>query len=221
MARTVGGRKGSWGVWAAIVAIVIVALWMATPFFVRQLYPEDVATRGQFGDIFGSVNALFSGLALAGVIIAILLQREETRALQRAYISVESAGIRDATTGQLMGHVKITNVGHLPASQLKCQLEITPSNDPNWAPPASRGVDDLGGLHIGVSIKRGSPGISIPAEQFIYIWGCVTYFDGFGEARFTNFCHRYNTARKETPSGVGYRIRRKYARQHEHGNELS
>jgi|SRR5262245_11412003 len=119
-------RKWSWIVWATIAAILIVALWIATPFVVRQLYPE-MSTRGQFGDIFGSVNALFSGLALLGVIIAILLQRQETKALQRAYINVEAAGIKgtkDATTGlfttgKLLGHVKFTNVGHLRiASQM-------------------------------------------------------------------------------------------------------
>jgi len=33
--------------------------------------------RGQFGDMFGVANALFSGLAFAGLIIAILLQRQE------------------------------------------------------------------------------------------------------------------------------------------------
>ena len=37
---------------------------------------------GQFGDMFGAVNALFSGLAFAGVVIAILLQRQELK-LQR------------------------------------------------------------------------------------------------------------------------------------------
>ncbi len=38
--------------------------------------------RGAFGDSFGSINALFAGFAFAGVIYAILLQREELR-LQR------------------------------------------------------------------------------------------------------------------------------------------
>lgn len=33
--------------------------------------------RGTFGDMFGSINALFSGLAFAGIIYTILLQREE------------------------------------------------------------------------------------------------------------------------------------------------
>jgi uncharacterized membrane protein YccC len=42
----------------------------------------DWEKRGQAGDLFGSINALFSGLAFAGVIVAILLQREELQ-LQR------------------------------------------------------------------------------------------------------------------------------------------
>ncbi len=38
--------------------------------------------RGQFGDQFGSVNALFSGFALAGIIYTIVLQKKEL-SLQR------------------------------------------------------------------------------------------------------------------------------------------
>ena len=38
--------------------------------------------RGTFGDMFGAVNALFSGLAFVGVIFAILLQSNELK-LQR------------------------------------------------------------------------------------------------------------------------------------------
>jgi hypothetical protein len=47
--------------------------------FVEKAY----ALRGQFGDQFGAVNALFSGFAFAGIIFTILLQRSdlaETRA---------------------------------------------------------------------------------------------------------------------------------------------
>lgn len=41
------------------------------------------AIRGQFGDMFGVVNALFSGLAFAGIIYTILLQREELAAQRK------------------------------------------------------------------------------------------------------------------------------------------
>jgi len=64
----------------ALAAVVLVlGLWFYTKKVLEDLKPED---RGTYGDMFGSVNALFSGLAFAGVIVAILLQREELR-LQR------------------------------------------------------------------------------------------------------------------------------------------
>jgi hypothetical protein len=63
-----------------LVAVVIV-LWLATPFVVSSLYKPPTEA-GPFGDLFGSINALFSGLAFAGLIYAILLQRRELE-LQR------------------------------------------------------------------------------------------------------------------------------------------
>lgn len=64
---------------AVIVTIVIIGLWTLTYFLLKDLSEGD---RGTFGDMFGSVNALFSGLALAGIILTILLQRKELK-LQR------------------------------------------------------------------------------------------------------------------------------------------
>lgn len=67
-------------VWTAIiVALVIIGLWTVTYFLLKDLEPTD---RGTIGDMFGSVNSLFSGLALAGIILTILLQRKELK-LQR------------------------------------------------------------------------------------------------------------------------------------------
>jgi len=43
---------------------------------------SDSSERGQFGDAFGGLNALFSSFAFAGIVYAILIQREEL-ALQR------------------------------------------------------------------------------------------------------------------------------------------
>lgn len=59
----------------AVVGVVIYQLGFA-------LGGDAWALRGQFGDMFGAVNALFSGLAFAGVIIAVILQKREL-ALQR------------------------------------------------------------------------------------------------------------------------------------------
>ena len=62
------------------ISILIVVVWAMTPFVMRCLIgPDDYAKLGQAGDMFGAVNALFSGLTIAGLIITILRQREEIK----------------------------------------------------------------------------------------------------------------------------------------------
>ena len=81
------------------VLVGILAFWAATVPVLAWLVPGDtvtgdaIAKRGQIGDAFGSINALFSGLALAGIIVAILLQREELR-LQRRELEETRAELR-------------------------------------------------------------------------------------------------------------------------------
>jgi hypothetical protein len=55
---------------------VVVALWIGSWFIVNWLN-DNAPEQGQFGDKFGFVNSLFSGLALAGIIFSIILQRDE------------------------------------------------------------------------------------------------------------------------------------------------
>ena len=62
------------GIVGGSVFFIVVELWALNW---RYLAHDD--KRGSFGDMFGAVNALFSGLAFAGIIIAILLQRQEMK----------------------------------------------------------------------------------------------------------------------------------------------
>ena len=57
-----------------------------------------------------------------------------------------------------------------------------------------------------------------PSNEFIYVWGRVTYLDGFGKRRFTNFCHRYNTGARKFAEGGRYFIPEEDARYHDYGN---
>ncbi len=59
-----------------VVSLIIIGLWVLSYFCLKDL---SETARGTFGDMFGGVNALFSGLALAGIILTILLQRKELR----------------------------------------------------------------------------------------------------------------------------------------------
>lgn len=59
-------------------ALIILAFWILG-WVLIDFYIPDVSERGLFGDKFGSINTLFSGLALAGIISTMLLQKEGLR----------------------------------------------------------------------------------------------------------------------------------------------
>ncbi len=67
----------------AAVAIIwfLAPDWIALKLAVARLSDEDVrnayAARGQYGDQFGAINALFSGFAFAGIIVTLLFQRRD------------------------------------------------------------------------------------------------------------------------------------------------
>jgi hypothetical protein len=73
---TSGGKRLAVAVLGGIVGV-----WLAT-WFLPYAFNGSLEKAGQSGDLFGSLNALFSGLAFAGLIIALRMQREEL-ALQR------------------------------------------------------------------------------------------------------------------------------------------
>ena len=61
--------------------VIVVVFWLATPFLVEHFVgTQGFARQGQFGDLFGSINALFSGLAFFGVVAALSLQRKAMHA---------------------------------------------------------------------------------------------------------------------------------------------
>lgn len=74
------------------VAILAVILWLLSGYVIDK-YSNSEIVRGTFGDMFGAINALFSGLALGGVIYTILLQRLELE-LQRDEIRYSSEQLK-------------------------------------------------------------------------------------------------------------------------------
>jgi len=74
-------KNGNWVFW--LIGLGSLALMTATLFY-NYTYATGLACdqQGVFGDMFGASNAFFTGLSFTGVIIAILLQRQELK-LQR------------------------------------------------------------------------------------------------------------------------------------------
>lgn len=67
---------------AIFVGVGILLLWGGSWWLISQNF-HNYEERGTFGDMFGAINALFSGLAFGGLIITLLYQKDELE-LQRA-----------------------------------------------------------------------------------------------------------------------------------------
>lgn len=84
-------KNNSWVFWLiGICSIVFMSmvLWLNYEHASKLVEAE----KGLFGDMFGASNALFTGLSFTGVIIAILLQRQELK-LQRNELELTRNGM--------------------------------------------------------------------------------------------------------------------------------
>lgn len=72
-----------WSYWIqfGLIALVIVVIIVAVPFVIPKVAEGD--KKGEFGDQYGVVNALFAGLAFAGLIITLKMQSDELRHQQK------------------------------------------------------------------------------------------------------------------------------------------
>ncbi|MDM5277160.1 hypothetical protein QUF95_07190 [Paenibacillus silvae] len=75
------------------VVVAIILMWGASWYFIPKLYDAQSLEAGTFGDMFGAVNALFSGLAFAGLIYTITVQRQEL-SLQREAIRMQTEELK-------------------------------------------------------------------------------------------------------------------------------
>lgn len=106
---------------AIVVGLIVIALWIFTPFLLHNHF-EDWAKSGQFGDLFGSVNALFSGLAFVALIYTIHLQRQEL-ALQRIELKLQRAEMA-ASRGELAAQVAVQKLQlRVTIAQIKVSAE--------------------------------------------------------------------------------------------------
>jgi hypothetical protein len=132
------------------------------------------------------------------------------RTTQRAYIAINPAGVApfaqrwvQGGAADLVGHVIIKNVGTLPARDVRWSVKVDCTDDAQWVPPEPANFVGRNVVPPGTEMGHGSDKISssnitaLKREEgsgYCYVWGRVTYDDGFGQARFTDFCHRYSCA---------------------------
>jgi len=165
-------------------------------------------------------------------------QQRDTRILQRAYISVEPLGIDPFISDEprVVCLVGFHNTGNLPARGVSWSIRRA------FSQKSRRRNFPIGDQFFGnilipkdVTAPKGSTSVSLKRldryrggpddgsryrrewgadSRYLYVWGRVRYQDGFGNPRYTDFCHRYNLG-SAGPNGV---ITFDKARYHEHGN---
>lgn len=80
------------------ISLVVIAIQAISGFLI-YFFVDDWEKRASFGDMFGAVSTLFSGLAFAGVICAVLLQRSELE-LQRNELKMTRAELKRSAEAQ-------------------------------------------------------------------------------------------------------------------------
>ncbi|SCZ53884.1 Putative phage abortive infection protein [Epibacterium ulvae] len=93
----------------AIVAMVVVILWLLNPIYIRWL-SGTVEKAGPLGDSFGALTSLFTGAAFVGLIATLMQQQREIR-MQRQDLKLqrdEMKAAREELAGQ-KGQMELQN----------------------------------------------------------------------------------------------------------------
>ena len=67
------------------LVLLTIAVWFLSALAILY-FIDDWGARGTFGDLFGAVNALFSGLAFAGLLYSLLENKRQIMAQQEELI---------------------------------------------------------------------------------------------------------------------------------------
>jgi len=158
-------------------------------------------------------------------------QRNDLRAIQKAYVSTEPEGLhplwgdtRDERW--VIGHVGFRNGGHMPARNFRWYATIACDENSlreDFPVPSESEFEGTTIIAPGSAMKFGTKEIKLPETGWIYVWGAYTYNDGFEQHQPTRFCHRYNRSalRKEMDERDregGYGIPAADGRLHRFGN---
>jgi hypothetical protein len=153
---------------------------------------------------------------------------EELRIIERAFIGVEPGGIRpfEGEDERIACDVIIVNAGNLPARSVRWAIDRKFSEDPDESDfpidetklsggivIAPKGRAPKGTAPVLKDVFREKRDSAKPDRGWLYVWGLITYHDGFNAGRHINFCHRYNLRGER-----GLAISAEKARYHERGN---
>ena len=211
------------------------------PYFVQVMLPlyrrcaaEYIVTNNPAINALGTVLIALFTIVLAGFARR---QSETAKILQRAYLSVEAGGIAPYASPtdikdkdwRVVAHISVRNAGNLPARNVRYHFNTEFSTDEFWSEERLATIDKKGkdsgasgptGNNVippGGTMNQGGPTRYLAERGWVYVWGIVTYHDGFEPDRIIRFCHRYNLKRLKPGKDGMRRIKPKYGRHYEKG----
>lgn len=105
-----------------IISILVATVFVLVTFIGVWYWQYDKESRGTFGDLFGSVNALYSGLAFIGVVYAMLLQKEELK-LQREELKETREQLERSADAQVKTELQLAKQNRF--NQITAQLNAS------------------------------------------------------------------------------------------------
>jgi len=108
-------KEKIWWPYFVAIFVVVFVLWLSTAFVVPYFTTEP----GVFGDMFGSINALFSGFAFVGIIITLVYQIQELK-LQRKQLILQSKDL-ELTRKEL---IRSANAQELLEESMREQVNV-------------------------------------------------------------------------------------------------
>jgi hypothetical protein len=172
-------EKNAGGFWKWVVLVVI--LWGVSPFIVHWLFESGrllgestSAARGQLGDMFGAVNALFTGLAFAGTLYLIALQRQTFADQQREMEKQQQAQEKIAGAMDLQAQTLKAELQLLQARQAEAEERLFAASLPafvmHWTPAryvngAAFNVENVGAPIFAVRIESDEADVDFSNEN--------------------------------------------------------
>jgi hypothetical protein len=211
------------------------------PFVIQLIPPPKAQAKGETEaptnkptDWSSILLTIFNGLLVVCTALLFAIarsQRNDLRAIQRAYISAEPGGLHPLWGEKreehwVIGHVKFRNGGRMPARNFRWYATIACDENSLREEFPIPSVSEFEGTTIiapGSAMKFGTKELKLPESGWIYVWGAYTYDDGFDADQFARFCHRYNrkALRKEMDKSdpdSGHGIPADDGRLHRFGN---
>lgn len=143
MKSKIGNWINTW--WLAVVAFALVfGLWWWWHEQVALKKAAEALDPGTFGDWFGSLNALFSGLAFAGLIVTLQIQRRELEQNTAALMAQEAQLAKQvaALERQLDLASRSAQLASIPLLIHQVQLQIANNPRRGFSAPVEAHTDD-------------------------------------------------------------------------------